>query len=311
MDIKLDYYKVFCKVAECKSFSAAAKELYMTQPAVSQTIIQLENELETRLFTRMAKGVVLTIEGDMLYKHVYRGINMIKLGEENLRQVLNLVQGELRIGVGDSISKFFLLPYLEKFHTEFPGIKLKIVNRTTPEQCELLKKGEIDLAIGNLPIKDTTLEVKEYFNIHDIFVGGSNYKKFSKNPIDLQTLLDLPLIFLEKKSNSRQYVEKYLQAQGIKINPEIELGSHDLLLEFARINLGVSCVVKEFSKDYLESKGLYEIRLRQPIPRRTVGCCFLKGVPLSPAANQFIKTLSHLDGESNKIEKEEKYYPNS
>lgn len=291
MNIKLDYYKVFCKVSECKSFSEAAKKLYMTQPAVSQTIIQLEKELGITLFRRGSKGVVLTQEGHTLYEYIHTAINLIEVGEQKIKEALDLEIGELRIGVGDTISKFFLLPYLEQFHQQYPKIKLKIINRTTIEQCELLKTGEIDLALCNLPIEDAALEVKECFYIHDIFVGGEAYKKLSKNPIALEELNHLPLIFLEKKSNSRKYVEKYLQKEGITISPEIELGSHDLLLEFARINLGISCVIKEFSKEYLDQKGLYEIRLMNPIPRRSVGCCFLKNVSLSPAALQFINIL--------------------
>lgn len=291
MNIKLDYYKVFCTVAECKSFSGAAKKLYMTQPAVSQTIMLLEQELDTRLFTRGAKGVTLTTEGQILYEHVHTAMNMIEIGEERLKQSLNLLAGDLKIGVGDAISKFFLLPYLEYFHNTYPNIKLKIINRTTPEQCELLKSGEIDIAVCNLPIKDTAFEVREYFYVHDIFVGGENYKKFGKNPINIEEVNTLPLIFLEKKSNSRQYVERYMASKGVKINPEIELGSHELLLEFARINLGVACVVKEFSKEYLDQKGLYEIRLMQPIPRRSIGCCFLKSVSLSAAAKEFLSIM--------------------
>lgn len=291
MNVKLDYYKVFCIVAECNSFSGAAKKLYMTQPAVSQTIMQLENELGICLFRRGAKGVTLTTEGHILYEYIHAAINLINVGQQKIKETLNLTVGELKIGVGDTISRFFLLPYLEEFHTRFPNVKLKIINRTTPEQCELLKAGEIDLAVCNLPIQDTALEVREYFHIHDIFVGGEQYKKLSKNPVALEELTRLPLIFLEKKSNSRQYVEQHLLSEGIKISPEIELGSHDLLLEFARINLGVSCVIKEFAKEYLDSKGLYEIRLMNPIPRRSVGCLFLKSVPLSPASSEFLNIL--------------------
>ncbi len=291
MNIRLDTYRVFCEVVKHESFSKAAKALYMTQPAVSQIIMQLEKELDIRLFTRNAKGVVLTTEGKLLYEHVSMAINLIKTGEDKIRQSLELVTGELKIGVGDSISKFFMLPYLEYFHTQYPAIKLKVINRTTPEQLQLLKKGEIDIAVCNLPITDKSLEIKEHFYVHDIFVGGEQYRKLSKNPIPIEDLQQLPLIFLEKKSNSRQYVEKYMLANGIKINPEIELGSHDLLLEFAKINLGVACTVKEFSREQLQQKGLYEIRLMQPIPRRSIGSCYLKSVALSPAAMEFLTIL--------------------
>ena len=291
MNIKLDYYKVFCIVAECQSFSAAAKRLYMTQPAVSQTIMQLEGELGISLFKRNTRGVVLTSEGHLLYEYIHTAMNLIQAGEQKIKETLNLTHGELKIGVGDTISRFFLLPYLEEFHTKFPNIKLKIINRTTLEQCELLKSGEIDLAICNLPIEDPALEVRECLTIHDIFVGGEEYRKLSKNPVSLEKLMKLPLIFLEKKSNSRQYVEHYLLTEGIKLNPEIELGSHDLLLEFAKINLGISCVVKEFAKDYLERQEVFEIRLMQPIPRRSVGCLGLKSVPLSPASTEFLAII--------------------
>lgn len=291
MNIKLDYYKVFCIVAECQSFSAAAKRLYMTQPAVSQTIMQLEGELGISLFKRNTRGVVLTSEGHLLYEYIHTAMNLIQAGEQKIKETLNLTHGELKIGVGDTISRFFLLPYLEEFHTKFPNIKLKIINRTTLEQCELLKSGEIDLAICNLPIEDPALEVRECLTIHDIFVGGEEYRKLSKNPVSLEKLMSLPLIFLEKKSNSRQYVEHYLLTEGIKLNPEIELGSHDLLLEFAKINLGISCVVKEFAKDYLEREEVFEIRLMQPIPRRSIGCLGLKSVPLSPASTEFLAII--------------------
>lgn len=291
MSIRLDAYRIFCEVALCKSISKAAQKLYMTQPAVSQSIAQLEEELGIRLFTRGARGVTLTTEGEMLFEHVYVAINRIELGEQRIKESRNLQRGELKIGVSDAVSKYYLLPYLEAFHQRYPAIKLKIINRTTPEQCELLKSGEIDLALCNLPIKDSALEIREYFYVHDIFVGGEAYKKLSKNPIAMETLNELPLIFLESKSNSRQYVEKYMASKGMKISPEIELGSHELLLAFAKINLGVSCVVKEFSKDYLEQEGLYEIRLMQPIPRRSIGCCFLKSVSLSPVATQFLSIL--------------------
>lgn len=291
MNIKLDYYKIFCMVAECQSFSAAAKRLYMTQPAVSQTIMQLEGELGISLFKRNTRGVVLTSEGHLLYEYIHTAMNLIQAGEQKIKETLNLTHGELKIGVGDTISRFFLLPYLEEFHTKFPNIKLKIINRTTLEQCELLKSGEIDLAICNLPIEDSALEVRECLTIHDIFVGGEEYRKLSKNPVSLEKLMNLPLIFLEKKSNSRQYVEHYLLTEGIKLNPEIELGSHDLLLEFAKINLGISCVVKEFAKDYLERQEVFEIRLMQPIPRRSIGCLGLKSVPLSPASTEFLAIM--------------------
>jgi len=289
---KLDLYKVFCMVGKCQSFSKAAKELYMTQPAVSQSIMQLERDLNMRLFTRTYRGVALTNEGKILFEYASAAINLINVGEEKLLEVKNLTAGELKIGVGDTISRYFLLPYLEEFNEKYPNIKFKIINSTTSELCEILKSGEIDIAICNFPIEDPALELRECREIHDIFVCGEKYKeKLLKKPLSFSEILKFPLIILEPKSNSRSYVEKYMLEKGIQLIPEIELGSHDLLLEFTKINLGVACVVKEFSEEYLKNNILYEIKTLEEIPKRSIGLCFLKSVPLSPASKKFVEIL--------------------
>lgn len=292
MVVKLDLYRVFCQVVEHGSFSGAAKALYMTQPAVSQSISQLENELELRLFTRTPSGVILTHEGQILYEYISAALNLISVGEQKLLESKELTVGELKLGVGDTISKYYLLPYLERFHLQYPDIKLKIINRTTPELCAMLKSGEIELGICNLPVDETSFEVNKCMEIHDIFVCGEQYHKSIKQPLELDEIVNYPLILLETKSNSRQYVENYFQSKGLQINPEIELGSHELLLEFAKINLGIACVTKEFSQDYLRSEAVYEVLISEPIPQRSIGYCSLKSVSLSPASTAFIKILN-------------------
>ncbi|MEG1829661.1 MAG: LysR family transcriptional regulator [Cellulosilyticaceae bacterium] len=291
MSAPLGLYRAFCEVAKYQSFSKAAKALYMTQPAVSQSIMQLESELDVRLFTRTSKGVSLTSEGEILFEYAYAAINLIDVGEKKLLEARNLLAGELQIGVGDTNSRYYLLPYLEKFHSDYPHIKLKIINRTTTELCTMLKTGEIDMALCNLPIEDLAIEAKRCMDIHDVFVCGENYKKNITAPIGFKELAELPLILLEPKANSRRYIEKYMLSKGIKIKPEIELGSHELLLEFAKINLGISCVIKEFAKDYLQSGLLHEIELVEEIPARSIGMCFLKSVSLSPASARFVELL--------------------
>lgn len=289
--VKLELYRVFCEVAKQESLSKAAAALYMTQPAVSQSIAQLERELELRLFTRTSKGVILTNEGKLLYEYANSAINLIYKGEQKLEEWKNLSAGELKIGVGDTISRYFLLPYLEKFHRLYPKIKLKIMNKTTLELCALVKSGEIDIAICNLPIEDSALEIIKIMDIHDTFVCGDLYRNKLPKVLSLDELVNLPLILLEPKSNSRRYVEKFFLSKGISIKPEIELGSHDLLLEFAKINLGVSCVIREFSQEYLKKKELFEIKLTENIPKRNIGICFLKSVSLSPTSERFVQIL--------------------
>lgn len=289
--LKLDLYRIFCEVAKAHSFSKAAASLYMTQPAVSQAIMQLEEELEVRLFARTSKGVTLTNEGQLIYEYISSAINLIGTGEKKLAEIKNLTAGELRIGVGDTISRYYLLPYLERFHRLYSNIKLKIFNETTIELCAMLKAGEIDIAVCNLPVEDSAFEIIKCMGIHDIFVCGEIYKERLSKPLSLKELAELPLILLETKSNSRQYVEKYLLSKGVSIKPEIELGSYDLLLEFAKINLGIACVIKEFSLEYLQSGIVYEIPMAEEIPERNIGICYLKSIPLSPASARFVDIL--------------------
>lgn len=289
--MKLDLYRIFCEVVKFRSFSRAAASLYMTQPAVSQAIMQLEGELEVRLFTRTSKGVSLTNEGQLMFEYISSAMNLISTGEKKLSEIKNLTAGELKIGVGDTISRCFLLPYLEKFHRIYSNIKLKIYNGTSIELCAMLKSGEIDMAICNLPVEDADFEIIKCMDIHDIFVCGEMYKNMLLKPLSLKETAELPLILLETKSNSRQYVEKFMLSKGVGIKPEIELGSHELLLEFAKINLGISCVIKEFSLEYLKSGAVYEIPMVEEIPARNIGICYLKSIPLSPASERFVAAL--------------------
>jgi len=293
MSARLDSYRVFSEVVKYQSFSKAAKSLYMTQPAVSQVIMNLEQELDTRLFTRTSKGVNLTSDGQLLYEYVSSAINLIEVGEKKLSESRDLMTGELKIGVGDTISRHYLLPYLEIFHNNSPNIKLRIINRTTTELCRILKSGEIDIAVCNFPVKDSALEIKKCMTIHDVFVCGERYKQLATKPISLERILELPTIFLERKSNSRQYVEKYFASKGIRLQPEIELGSHELLLEFARFNFGIACVIEEFSQEYLKNGLLYKLKLEEEIPERAIGFCFLKSVSLSSAAGKFVSIVQN------------------
>lgn len=290
----LDLYRIFNVVSGNKSFSKAAQELYMTQSAVSQAIMKLENELGIQLFYRTSKGIVLTNEGKLLNEYINSALGMINAGEEKLLEINKLNTGQLRIAVGDTISRYFLLPYLEDFHARYPGIRLNILNGTTSEICDYIKSGKADVGLCNLPIQDENLQIIPCKEVQDIFVCGDKFKKITEKPVSFEYLMKMPLIFLERKSNSRVYVENFLKEKGFQISPAFELGSHDLVLEFTKINLGIACVTKEFSKDYLERGVLYELKLEEEIPKRSIGICFLKNVPLSRAAGKFVEKIKKI-----------------
>ena len=204
MDIKLDLYKIFFEVADNLSFSRAAEHLFITQSAVSQSIKNLESLLDTRLFHRGRKDISLTEEGELLYEYVKNAISLINKGEQEIQKIKDMERGSLRIGVSDTISRYVLLPYLEKFNRTYPMINLQIVNRTSIQAIGLLKSGQVDLAFVNLPLKDDAVEVERYSGVQDIFVAGSRFRFLYGRSLSLQELAEKPQIFLEKNSNSRK-----------------------------------------------------------------------------------------------------------
>ena len=288
MGTKLDYYKIFDEAAKCLSFSLASENLYISQSAVSQSIKALEHDLNTKLFIRSAKGVTLTKEGEFLYETIHNALDMIEHVEHRLSNMKELEEGTLTIGAGDTISSNYLLSYLEQFHTNYPKVNLQLMNRTSLEMLELIRNEQVDIALLNLPVQADDLTIEKCFEVHDIFVGCTEY--LENAPYTLKEIAKLPMILLEKNSNSRRFVEKQFNDEGIKLYPQIEIGAHELLLQLASINLGIACVVKEFSHELLKEE-LVEIPLAKPLLTRNIGIAYLKKQPLSPAAQKFLDLI--------------------
>ena len=291
MDIRLDNYKIFNEVANKLSFSKASESLFITQSAVSQSIKTLETALGTQLFIRDPKNIKLTNQGQSLYHYTKIGIESILQGENLIKRNNNLEDGQLRISASDTISNHLLVEHLELFTTYFPNVKLKIINRTSLDSINLLKSGKVDLCFVNLPIEDDSVNVKSFYKIHDIFVAGSKFNYLKNKTLTLEELSLLPLIFLEDTSNSRIYVDNFFKENNIKLVPEIELGSHDSLLEFAKSNIGVSCVSKELSKNAISGDDLFEIKTDFKIPPRGIGICTLKNFQSTPASSKFMEMI--------------------
>ena len=291
-NISLDSYRVFCTVAKHKSLTKAAEELYITQPSVSMAISKLEKQLGSKLFTRSAKRVTLTREGEVMYSYLKQAMNLIDAAEEKYSEMQQLKLGEVVIGASDTLSGCFLLPYLQKYFEIYPDILLKVTNRTTSETIELLKNGTVDFGFVNLPIKkDKALEVYECIQISDVLVGGRMFKDLAESGVKLEDLNNYHLIMLEKASNTRNFIDEYAQSHNVTLNPIIELGSSELLVKFAGINLGLTFVVKEFYEDIIDNETLFQIPIDPPIPKRSIGLIKLKGIPFSHAAKKFIKLM--------------------
>lgn len=292
MDIKLERYRIFVSVAETGSFSAAAESLFITQSAVSQNVKQLEEALGSVLFFRRHDGVVLTQAGKVLYKYASHALAMLSAAEHKLGEYAALTAGELPIAASDTLCMHWLMPYLEKYHAAYPGIRLSIYNRVTSDTITQLKSGRAEIAFINLPYRqaenDETLRVTRSMTLHETFVCGSGYP-MPASPLSPKEIASLPLIMLESNSNTRSLVDEYFSKLGVHLEPEIELGSHDLLIAFAEANIGVSCVTREFAAAHLQDGRLREIPLTAPLPPRAVGVCTMANVPLSAAATAFLR----------------------
>jgi len=289
MKTKLDYYRIFYETALCRSFSVAAQRLYISQSAISQCIHQLENDLNTKLFVRTRKGVSLTNEGQLLFRKVESAITSIEQGEKQLDRLRHLEAGELRIAAGDTITTHFLLKYLEEYHATYPNIRIEMANSYSSQMLTLVKEGKADLAFVNMPMEDDELVFESCLEINDVFVCGPDYEK--KATYSWQEVAELPLILIEKNASSRHFLEKNFSERNVSLNPQIEVAVHDLLIRFASIHLGISCVVEQFSKDELERGIIQRIDLDPPLPKRSIGCAYLKNAPLSSAAKAFLNLI--------------------
>ncbi len=249
MAVNLEYYRVFYHAAKCGSVTKAAAELSLSQPAVSQSIRQLENVLGMRLFVRSARGLTLTAEGKALYAYAEAGCSQFEAGEKNLLQMKNLEYGEITIGASDMTLRFFLLPYLERFHEKYPGVRFQITNGPTPAAMTLLKEGKIDFAVvsGPLPAQEN-IRMVPVRGIQDIFVAGPKFAAYAQKEQPLSVLEQLPLITLDKDTSTRRYVQRFLEERNVHIRPEFELSTSDMIVQFALRNLGVGSVVKDFAK---------------------------------------------------------------
>lgn len=287
----MEWYRAFYEVAQTGSFSKAAERLFITQPAVSHAIKQLEFRLGGALFFRTSRGVKLTAEGEVLLKFVSQAHHFLENGEKKIAEMRKLMAGEVKIGAGDTLCRYYLLPYLESFHREHPNVKIQVTNRTTRETVALLKEGRIDFGIVNLPIDDRQLRIRESIALHDCFVAGPAHSAAAALPLSWEQLARLPLLMLERGSSIRRHADAFAESQGVRLRPEIELGSIELIVQFARIGLGVGCVIREFAAGELADGTLHELPLEEALPARRVGLVTLRDVPLSTAAQRLLELL--------------------
>ena len=289
MDINYELYKVFYYVATTLSFSEAASQLYISQSAVSQSIKTLEKKLDQTLFIRSTKRVQLTPEGEILLRHVEPAINLIKRGETNLTEA-NTSGGQLRIGASDTVCRYFLVPYLEKFHKEFPNAHINVINASSIRCTELLESGQVDLIVVNSPnpYLGNHAVVKEIRSFHDVFVANDHFQKLRDKKLTLKQLLEYPILMLERKTTTSEFLHSLFQREQLDLVPEIELASNDLLIDLANIGLGIA-FVPDYCLTDKNSENLFVVETKEELPERKLAIAYNGQVPASRTTLSFLK----------------------
>ena len=290
MNQNLSSYRIFYTVANTGYISKAAKELYISQPAISKSIQKLEESVGCKLFSRSSRGVVLTDEGKLLYEHVSEAFETLTMGEEKLKRSIELGVGHLKIGVSSTLCKYLLLPYLKEFIRQNPHISISISCQSTNDTLKLLEDNKIDIGLIGKPENLKNIHFDFLEEIEDIFVAAKDYlRNLKARGIQKDHILQSStLMLLDKNNMTRQYIDDYLQENQIIIKDSIDISDMDLLIDFARIGVGVACVIKNFVREDLENGTLVEIPLGFPIHKREVGFAYKTTTKPSKSLAEFI-----------------------
>lgn len=297
----LELYKAFYTVAKCGSLTKAAEELFISQPAVSQAIKQLETQLGGTLFNRTHKGMELSeTGGKQIFPLVEQALKLFEQVESKYAELKDTATGVVRICASDTVATHFLLPYIKKYHELYPDVNLILENGTSGETIELLKNKKGDIGFVNLPIDDSDVNLlSTVMQLHDTFVASDRFSELFDEVVDLRRLQDYPLLMLELSTSTRQAIVSFAHSQGIHLHPEIELASLELMSELAKSGIGIACIPKEFVSHEIENGSLKEIVTSPALPTRAIGLCLPKNDNLTFAVKEFLK-LINADQETKK-----------
>ncbi len=292
MEQNLSQYKIFYEVAKAGNISKAAKELYISQPAISKSISKLEDSLEVALFTRNSRGVQLTEEGKLLYNYTKTAFEAIGRGVQELNRIKEFHIGHLRIGVSNTLCKYVLLPYLKRFIEKYPHIKITIESQSTSHTVSMLEQQHIDLGLIAEPSNRRPLLFTPVMDIQDTFVATKNYLNnlYLREGRKTDLFQTGNILLLDKNNMTRKYIDEYLNENQIVPNQLLEVTTMDLLIEFAKIGMGVGCVIKEFVQEELDRGALIQIPMKPEIKKRTIGFAYNPG-GMSTAMEYFFDAM--------------------
>ncbi len=288
--VNLELYKVFHTVAKCGSLTRAAELLYISQPAVSQAIKQLEGQLGCELFHRTYRGMELTAQGGkLIYRDVEEALGILESVENRLSEIKSVASGTIRIGATDSIFAHILSERIVEYHERYPAVKIELVTGTSPETIEQLKSNRVDIGFLNLPVEDNGIELLHTVaHLNDIFVANDSFAQLKGKCVTFAQLQSLPLLMIESNTIARRVLNNFTRNLGIKISPDIEVGTWDFMIKLVIKGMGLGCIPREYCSKQLESGELFEVTLATALPARGVGLAVPKGSPLSFAAKAFV-----------------------
>jgi len=290
----LSSYRIFNAVAETGNLSKAAKELYISQPAISKAVSKLEQNLSVKLFTRNSRGVKLTEEGALLYEYTCSAFQSLRQGEESIKRIHTLGIGHVKIGVSTTLCKHLLLPYIQRFINANPHIKVSIECRSTFDTLSALEEGKLDIGLIGKPAQNGSLDFLPLTTIRDTFVASPSYLENLKErePSVTEDRNELfqraNLMLLDNKNITRLQATDYFAKHAIRTGQILEVSTMDLLIEFAKVGLGIGCVIKEFVTADLADGTLTELTFLPAFTRRVVGFAYRKTAIQSDSVNRFI-----------------------
>lgn len=289
LDLSWDLYRTFYTVAKCNSFSKAADKLFVTQPTISYSIKQLETNLNTKLFYRTPNGAKLTSDGIELLDYVEKSFNLLTTGERNLIDSKNFEHGKISIGVQSHIGKFFLFPFVEKFHKQYPNIEINIISRNTEEMIEFLENNNIDFMIDTSPI-DTVynnLKIVPLLYLENCFITNNKEDTGIKTVNELN---EYNLILPVKRSTPRKQLDSVCAQHQTELIPFMTIETTEMLIDAVKKNMGVGYVIRQAVENELREGKLFEIKVNEELPVLKLNVVYIEEY-LTHIPKKFIKDI--------------------